>query len=152
MLYSNMKETAWGWLLIGEMKPVKWMLLYSEQPEGNRISCRISILILHDPVSCFLRASEAMGTDRNCRDRPWKLSTSDQGSCPILGQVWSYDTGHEHYFFFILFNSTHFAIAYNFDTIMLLHSDVGFHCPRVHWGNTSHLRWAWSAGFWLTMW
>ena len=29
----------------------------------------------------------------------------------------------------------------------VLHSDVEFHCPQVHWGNTSHLCWAWLAGF-----
>ena len=27
------------------------------------------------------------------------------------------------------------------------HSDVWFHCPQVHWGNTRHLCWAWSGGF-----
>ena len=29
----------------------------------------------------------------------------------------------------------------------MLHSGIGFHCSQVHWGNTSHLHWAWSAGF-----
>ena len=29
----------------------------------------------------------------------------------------------------------------------VLHSGGSFHCPQVHWCNTSHLHWAWSAGF-----
>ena len=31
----------------------------------------------------------------------------------------------------------------------VLHSDIGFHCPQVHWSYTSHLCWAWSDGFWI---
>ena len=31
----------------------------------------------------------------------------------------------------------------------MLHSGIGFHSPQVHWGATSHLHWAWSAGLHL---
>ena len=34
-----------------------------------------------------------------------------------------------------------------FIKLLMSHSDVGFHCSQVNWGNTSHLHWAWSAGF-----
>ena len=28
-----------------------------------------------------------------------------------------------------------------------VNSGGSFHCPQVYWGNTSHLHWAWLAGF-----
>ena len=31
--------------------------------------------------------------------------------------------------------------------LQILHSEIGYHCPLVHLSITSHLCWAWSAGF-----